>query len=424
MRNGYATFAVGKWHLTPATEMTMGSPRDKWPLGRGFERFYGFMGGETDQFHPELVYDNHHVEPPGHAGGRVPPHRGPGRPGDRCSCSDLRASQPDKPFFLWFTPGRVPCAAPGAGRVHRGLPGAASTRAGTRGATRCSRARSSPGCSRPGTRLSERPSWVPAWDIAHRRRAAPLRPDDGGLRRLPDPHRRAGAARARLHRRARRARRHDRHRDERQRRLRRGRARRARSTSSTSSTSCPRASRRTCAASTTSARRGPTTTTPGAGRGRATRRSSASSATPTRAAWPTRSSCTGRSASAPAARGTSTCTPSTSCRRCSTSSASSRRPSIGGIEQSPIEGVSFAASLTDGDAPSDARHAVLRDARVAGAVPRRLEGGRVPPHAVHRLRRHRREQALRRGRVGAVPRRRGLLRGRRPGRAEPEQLER
>ena len=64
VRNGYATFAVGKWHLTPATEMTMGSPRDKWPLGRGFERFYGFWRGETDQYHPDLVDDNHPIEPP------------------------------------------------------------------------------------------------------------------------------------------------------------------------------------------------------------------------------------------------------------------------------------------------------------------------------------------------------------------------
>jgi arylsulfatase len=64
VRNGYATFAVGKWHLTPATEMTMGSPRTRWPLGRGFERFYGFMAGETDQFHPDLVYDNHQIDPP------------------------------------------------------------------------------------------------------------------------------------------------------------------------------------------------------------------------------------------------------------------------------------------------------------------------------------------------------------------------
>ena len=64
VRNGYATYAVGKWHLTPLAETTMGSPRDRWPLGRGFERFYGFMGGETDQYHPDLVFDNHTIEPP------------------------------------------------------------------------------------------------------------------------------------------------------------------------------------------------------------------------------------------------------------------------------------------------------------------------------------------------------------------------
>ena len=61
---GYATYAVGKWHLSPATEMATGSRRDTWPLGRGFERYYGFMGGETDQYRPDLVHDNHPVEPP------------------------------------------------------------------------------------------------------------------------------------------------------------------------------------------------------------------------------------------------------------------------------------------------------------------------------------------------------------------------
>ena len=62
---GYATYAVGKWHLTPATEMAPGSRRET--SGRsaaGFERYYGFMGGETDQYHPDLVRDNHPVEPP------------------------------------------------------------------------------------------------------------------------------------------------------------------------------------------------------------------------------------------------------------------------------------------------------------------------------------------------------------------------
>jgi arylsulfatase len=64
IRNGYAAYAVGKWHLTPHPEMNMGARRDRWPLGRGFERYYGFMGGDTNQWNPELWYDNHQIEPP------------------------------------------------------------------------------------------------------------------------------------------------------------------------------------------------------------------------------------------------------------------------------------------------------------------------------------------------------------------------
>ncbi len=62
---GYATYAVGKWHLAPMEECSAAGPHDQWPLGRGFDRFYGFLDGETDQFHPELVCDNHPIEPPG-----------------------------------------------------------------------------------------------------------------------------------------------------------------------------------------------------------------------------------------------------------------------------------------------------------------------------------------------------------------------
>jgi arylsulfatase A-like enzyme len=62
---GYATFAVGKWHLSPLEHCSAAGPFDQWPLARGFDRFYGFLEGETDQFHPELVADNHPVEPPG-----------------------------------------------------------------------------------------------------------------------------------------------------------------------------------------------------------------------------------------------------------------------------------------------------------------------------------------------------------------------
>ncbi|MEM9033679.1 MAG: arylsulfatase [Actinomycetota bacterium] len=62
---GYATFCAGKWHLAPTDDISAAGPFDQWPLGRGFDRFYGFLEGETDQFHPELVVDNHHIDPPG-----------------------------------------------------------------------------------------------------------------------------------------------------------------------------------------------------------------------------------------------------------------------------------------------------------------------------------------------------------------------
>ena len=62
---GYGTFAVGKWHLAPMEQCSAAGPFDQWPLARGFNRFYGFLDGETDQFHPELVADNHPVDPPG-----------------------------------------------------------------------------------------------------------------------------------------------------------------------------------------------------------------------------------------------------------------------------------------------------------------------------------------------------------------------
>jgi arylsulfatase A-like enzyme len=61
---GYATFAVGKWHLCQMADASAAGPFKQWPLGRGFDRFYGFMDGETDQFSPDLTYDNHRIQPP------------------------------------------------------------------------------------------------------------------------------------------------------------------------------------------------------------------------------------------------------------------------------------------------------------------------------------------------------------------------
>lgn len=62
---GYATFATGKWHLAPMVECSAAGPFHNWPLQRGFNRYYGFMQGETDQFSPEITCDNHLMPPPG-----------------------------------------------------------------------------------------------------------------------------------------------------------------------------------------------------------------------------------------------------------------------------------------------------------------------------------------------------------------------
>ena len=64
LAQGYNTYMVGKWHLIPSSQESGAGPYDRWPLGRGFERFYGFLGGDTSQWNPDLVYDNHQVEPP------------------------------------------------------------------------------------------------------------------------------------------------------------------------------------------------------------------------------------------------------------------------------------------------------------------------------------------------------------------------
>jgi arylsulfatase len=99
LAHGYNTFMVGKWHLTPSNHETAAGPYDRWPLARGFERFYGFLGGDTSQWYPDLVYDNHQVEPPGR------PEDGYHLTADLVDRSiqfiaDSRQVDPDKPFYL------------------------------------------------------------------------------------------------------------------------------------------------------------------------------------------------------------------------------------------------------------------------------------------------------------------------------------
>ncbi len=64
LEQGYATFALGKWHLTAHDEINVAASRKSWPLGRGFERFYGFIAGQSSQYNPHLVQDNAPVYPP------------------------------------------------------------------------------------------------------------------------------------------------------------------------------------------------------------------------------------------------------------------------------------------------------------------------------------------------------------------------
>lgn len=161
-RNGYAAYAVGKWHLTPASEMHMGAPRDRWPLGRGFERFYGFIGAETHQYTPALIYDNHEVDPP------ATYEEGYHLTNDITDKSiefirDLRAGDHEKPFFLYFAPGacHAPHQAPKEwiekyrGRFDEGWD---SWR------NRVFERQQREGIIPEGTQLSERPHWVAAWD--------------------------------------------------------------------------------------------------------------------------------------------------------------------------------------------------------------------------------------------------------------------
>ena len=79
--NGYSTAQFGKCHEVPVWQSSPMGPFDAWPSGGGgFETFYGFIGGETNQWEPALYDGTTPVDPPGTAGGGVPPHRGPGRP--------------------------------------------------------------------------------------------------------------------------------------------------------------------------------------------------------------------------------------------------------------------------------------------------------------------------------------------------------
>ncbi len=160
--HGYAAYAVGKWHLTPEDEEHLGARRDRWPLGRGFERFYGFFPGETHQFVPALIHDNHQVEPPGtyedgyHLTTDLVDH-------SIEFIEDLRNVDVDKPWFLYLATGAChsPHQSPATWieHYHEHFDAGWDT---WREATLARQ--KATGVMPPHAELSERPDWVPAWD--------------------------------------------------------------------------------------------------------------------------------------------------------------------------------------------------------------------------------------------------------------------
>jgi arylsulfatase A-like enzyme len=159
---GYSTMAVGKWHLIPRGDRSAAGPFDLWPLGLGFERYYGFLRGDANHWAPELVRDNSYVDPP--AG----PEEGYHLTEDLADEAirmvvNQQESAPGKPFFLYFATGAMHAphhverswADAYAGQFDKGWDAWRSEVFERQLAS---------GVVPAGTTLTERPSWVPAWD--------------------------------------------------------------------------------------------------------------------------------------------------------------------------------------------------------------------------------------------------------------------
>ncbi|MGW4125287.1 sulfatase-like hydrolase/transferase [Nocardia sp. NPDC004711] len=102
--NGYSTFWLGKEHNVPVEDVSSGGSRSEWPLQKGYDRFYGFLGGETNQWYPDLVEDNRFIDQP------YSPEQGYHLSKDLADNAikmlrDQKSSNPSKPWYMWFCPG-------------------------------------------------------------------------------------------------------------------------------------------------------------------------------------------------------------------------------------------------------------------------------------------------------------------------------
>ena len=101
---GWSTFWLGKSHLVPETDVATGASRKQWPLQKGFDRYYGFLGAETNQWYPDLVEDNHPIDQP------YLPEDGYHLSKDLADqalkmIKDQKAGNPSRPWYMWFCPG-------------------------------------------------------------------------------------------------------------------------------------------------------------------------------------------------------------------------------------------------------------------------------------------------------------------------------
>jgi arylsulfatase A-like enzyme len=159
---GWSTLAVGKWHLVPRGERTSAGPFDRWPLGLGFERYYGFLRGDANHWAPELVRDNSYVEPP--AGPDAGYHLTEDLADEAIRMVvSQQESAPGKPFFLYFATGAMHAphhverswADAYRGRFDAGWDHWRDEAFARQVAT---------GVVPAGTTLTGRPPWIPAWD--------------------------------------------------------------------------------------------------------------------------------------------------------------------------------------------------------------------------------------------------------------------
>jgi arylsulfatase A-like enzyme len=159
---GYSTLAVGKWHLTPRWHRSAAGPFDTWPLGIGFERYYGFLQGDTNQWAPNLVCDNHYVDPPRR------PEEGYHLSEDLAETAarmvlDQQHGAPGKPFFLYFALGAMHAphhVAPEWSERYRG----AFDKGWDTWREEAFARQMASGIVPEGTVLTPRPQWVRAWN--------------------------------------------------------------------------------------------------------------------------------------------------------------------------------------------------------------------------------------------------------------------